>query len=260
MASLRKTILIGRTEADALWVQVNYLVADIAAVLARAGNRLLALVPIAAIVADLTALRATVAAVVVDVTALRATVATLVTAYNATLAKLDADATVTDTNYAATNPGSAPSAITSSAPAALTASATVGVANGTTAGKLKLAGDAEFCIAGTVYKKAATDDLWDLSAETDTTGAQYRAYWLYLNSSGTASVGAGTNAASAAAALLALPAITATKAVIGVYVAGLSTNFDDAGGLAAQGTIYNGFPGNAAVDALTATTTTLFNA
>lgn len=153
---------------------------------------------------------------------------------------------------------SAPAALTSTAPAALTTSATVSITDGTTAGNLKIRADVEYTIAGTMYRKAATDDLWNLSGETDTTGAQYRAYWLYLDSAGTASIAAGSNAASSAAALAALPALDGTKAVIGVYVAGLSTDFDDAGGLAAQGTITDGFP--AAISdpsAMTSSTTTL---
>ena len=116
------------------------------------------------------------------------------------------------------------------------------VGNGGTAGRLRTNSSVTYRIGGTLYVKASTDDLWNLSAETDTTGAQYRAYWLYLDSSGTAAVGAGTNAASAAAAIAALPTVASTKAVIGVFVAGLSTDFDAVGGLAAQGTIYNGWP------------------
>ena len=70
MASLRKTILEGgRVEADYLWTQINYLVADVARVLARSGNRLLARVPIAAIVADLTEIRTRAAAAIVDISA-----------------------------------------------------------------------------------------------------------------------------------------------------------------------------------------------
>ena len=116
------------------------------------------------------------------------------------------------------------------------------VGNGGTAGRLRTNAAVTYRIGGTLYTKSSTDDLWNLAAETDTTGAQYRAYWLYLDASGTASIAAGSNAASAAAAIAALPAVTASKAVIGVFVAGLSTDFDGAGGLAAQGTIYNGWP------------------
>lgn len=63
-------------------------------------------------------MRLTIEALAADVIALRASLAALTTAYNATLAKLDADAANTalnDTNYAATNPGVAPAALNVSA-------------------------------------------------------------------------------------------------------------------------------------------------
>lgn len=116
------------------------------------------------------------------------------------------------------------------------------IGNGGTAGRLRTNAAVTYRIGGTLYTKASTDDLWNLSAQTDTTGAQYRAFWLYLDSSGTASIGAGSNAASAAAAIAALPTVASDKSVIGVFVAGVSTDFDAVGGLAAQGTIYNGWP------------------
>ena len=116
------------------------------------------------------------------------------------------------------------------------------IGNGGTAGRLRTNSAITYRIGGTLYAKASTDDLWNLSAQTDTTGAQYRAFWLYLDSSGTATIAAGENAASAALAIAALPAVTSTKAVVGCFVAGLSTDFDAVGGLAAQGTIYNGYP------------------
>jgi hypothetical protein len=116
------------------------------------------------------------------------------------------------------------------------------IGNGTTAGRLRTTATTAFRIGNKEYSKASTDDLWNLAAETNTIAAQYRAYWLYLDSSGAASIAAGSNAASAALALKALPNITVTKSVIGVYVAGPSTDFDAGGGLAAQGTIHNGIP------------------
>lgn len=120
---------------------------------------------------------------------------------------------------------------------------TATITNATTAGKLQATSNAlVYRIGGIGYLKAPTDNLWDLSAETDTTGAQYRAYYLYLDASGTASIGAGTNAASAALAIAALPAVPTDKSVIGTYVAGPSTDFNGAGGLSGQGTIYNGWP------------------
>lgn len=117
-----------------------------------------------------------------------------------------------------------------------------GIADGTTDGKLQNVNAVDFKVAGLTYTKAATDDLWNLAGETDTTASQYRAYWLYLNASGTASVAAGSNASSAALALAALPALDVTKSVIGVYVANPSCDFNGAAGLAAQGTIYDGVP------------------
>lgn len=121
------------------------------------------------------------------------------------------------------------------------------IGNGTTAGRLRTNASYVGRIAGAEVTKASTDNLWNLSAETDTTASQYRAYWLLLDSSGTASIGAGANAASAALALAALPALDGTKTITGVYVAGPSTDFDAGGGLAAQGTIYNGIPEGAPV-------------
>lgn len=122
-----------------------------------------------------------------------------------------------------------------------------GIGDGTTAGNLKTTATAGFRIGTGAYSKAATDDLWDLSGETDTTAAQYRAYWLLLDSSGTATFAASGNQTTAALALQDLPALDGTKAVIGVFVAGPSCNFVAAGGLAAQGTIYDGIPEGASL-------------
>lgn len=117
------------------------------------------------------------------------------------------------------------------------------LADGTTDGKIKTTASVTTKIKGASYTKGATDDLWDLSGETDTDGTHYRAYWLYLDSAGTATVAAGTDAlTSETVAIAALPAIDATKCVVGVYVAGPSTDFNGAAGLDAQGTLYNGWP------------------
>ena len=99
-----------------------------------------------------------------------------------------------------------------------------------------------FKVDGQVYTKAATDDLWDLSALTDTIAAQYRAYWLYIGADGTATIEAGSNATTAVLALAGLPAPSTTKSVFGVYVAGPSTDFNAGGGLTGQGTVYHGIP------------------
>lgn len=115
------------------------------------------------------------------------------------------------------------------------------ITNATTAGKLQATSNAlVYRIGGVGYLKAATDNLWDFTAQTATTSGQYRAFYLYLDSSGAASIGAGTNAATADLAIAALPSVPTTKSVIGTYVAGPSTTFTNA--LAAQGTIYNGWP------------------
>lgn len=114
--------------------------------------------------------------------------------------------------------------------------------DGTTDGKIKTTVEVDYTVAGVRYTKAATDDLFDLSAETNTTASQYRAYWLYLDSSGTASIAAGSNETTEALALANLPALVETKSIIGVYVADPSCDFNGAAGLAAQGTIYNGIP------------------
>jgi hypothetical protein len=119
------------------------------------------------------------------------------------------------------------------------------IGNGTTAGRLRTTAATAFKCDGKQKSKASTDNLWNLSAETDTIAAEYRAYWLYVDASGTASIAAGSNAASEAAALAALPARSLTKAVFGVFIAGPETDFDDAGGLAAQGTIYDDVPAGA---------------
>lgn len=115
------------------------------------------------------------------------------------------------------------------------------IGNGTTNGRLRTTVSTVGRIMGVAeVTKASTDDLWNLSGETAVPAATYRAYWLYLNSAGTASFVAGTNAASIAAALAALPSHDETKTIFGVYVAGPSTNFANA--LVAQGTVYNGVP------------------
>lgn len=117
------------------------------------------------------------------------------------------------------------------------------IGDGTTAGRLRTNAAITYAIAGQVYTKSSTDNLWNLSALTNTGAAEFQAHALCLNSSGTASLVNSGVAASAAAAMAALKALLPTdKAVVGVFVAGNSTDYDNAGGLAAQGTIYNGIP------------------
>lgn len=117
------------------------------------------------------------------------------------------------------------------------------LANGATAGKIKtVTSSTTFRIDGVPYAKAATDDLWDLSAETDTDASSYRAYWLYIDASGVASIAAGDDRPRDDLALKALPNLDPTLSVFGVFVAGPSCNFNGAGGLSAQGDLYNRVP------------------
>ena len=115
------------------------------------------------------------------------------------------------------------------------------IANGTTNGKLKTVADVAYRIGGVLYKKTATDDLWTLSGLATLSTGQYRATLLLLNTSGTASIASGSVKTTAADALAdAASGLDAAKAVIGVFVAGPSTNYANA--LSGQGTIYNGLP------------------
>jgi hypothetical protein len=222
-----------RTQVAAAIVDLGVLRSMSLLSLDRVNNALLGRTPQAKILADLTAVRTQVAAEVADTTAMRAAIVAIT-------AKLDADAGVTDADYAATCD---PAAQTSSAPAALTTPATAaGIVDGGTDGALATSELNEYRIGGKVFQKAATDDLFDLSGETDTAADKYRAYRLCLDVSGTATIVAqtGDDSDSAADALAALPAEDAAKCTIGVYVAGLSCDFDGVAGLAAQGDIHNG--------------------
>lgn len=220
MPSLRNVV---RELVDGLVTAYNTVVADTVALQARIENRVMSRIPLAAILADLTALKS---------------------AHDTLATKLNADGGVTDTNYAAA--------------AALTTSVTVTMTDGTTAGKIKTRADLEYVIKGKLYRKAATDDLWDLSAETDTIAAKYRAYWLYLDASGVASIvqHTGADVASAALAIAALPAIVATKCPVGVYVAGPETDFNGVTGLDSYGDYHEGLP---ATYTATATAITVVN-
>lgn len=117
-----------------------------------------------------------------------------------------------------------------------------GTIDGTTDGKLQTGSAADFKVDGITATKAATDDLWDLTAEVDTVASEYRSYWLLLDSSGVASIAAGSIQSTEALAVANLPSLDNTKSVLGVYTAGPSTDFDGVAGLAAQGTIVDGVP------------------
>ena len=109
LAMLR--LAAGTTDTTAIRAEVVKLVTDYTAGRAE----------IVKLVTDYTAGRAEIVKLVTDITEVRTKLNTLHTAYMATLAKLDLDAGVTDTNYAATNPSTAPNAVTAANPAAVTA-------------------------------------------------------------------------------------------------------------------------------------------
>ena len=117
------------------------------------------------------------------------------------------------------------------------------LAAGTTNGKIKTVAAVDFRIAGRLYTKAITDDLWDFTAETTLASGTYKAAVLYLDASGTASYALTAAKSTAAAALLAVRDLAdggyvSTKSIIGVYVSTAAQNWTGALG----GTYYNGFP------------------
>lgn len=114
------------------------------------------------------------------------------------------------------------------------------IGNGGTAGNLRTSAATTYRgTDGALRTLASSDDLWDLSGKTDTGAGEYVAHLLCVDDAGTASIVDGATAASEAAALAAVTMPT-DVAVLGVYVAGESTDYSLA--LAAQGTIYQGVP------------------
>lgn len=125
-------------------------------------------------------------------------------------------------------------------------SADPGIGDGTTAGHLRTNAAVVPAVDGVPNATlASTDDLWDLSAEVDTAAATFRAYWLYVDGANAATFVAGSDSSSEVNALRSLPALDATKSIVGVYVAGAATDFNDAGGLDAQGSIFDRVPDGA---------------
>lgn len=117
------------------------------------------------------------------------------------------------------------------------------IGNGTTAGRLRTTGATTYRIAGQLFSKASTDDLWNLSALTNVGSGVYRGVALCISDAGAATIVAGTaNADAEAATRDALALVPSTVAVLGVYIAGPSTDWDAGGGLAAQGEILVGRP------------------
>ena len=124
--------------------------------------------------------------------------------------------------------------------------ASPGIGNGTTAGNLRTTAAVVPKVNGVPNATlASTDDLWDLSAEVDTGAAEFRAYWLYVNAANAGSFVAGTAGTTEAEALQALPALDASKSIVGAFVAGVGTDFNLPLGLAGQGTIFDRVPDGA---------------
>jgi len=113
------------------------------------------------------------------------------------------------------------------------------IANGTTPGRLRTTRAIDYRADARFYTLPSTDDLWDLSGEADLAG-MYRAYRLLVDAAGVPSFAAGPNAATAQEADETVPDLDGTASAIGTYIAGPVTDFDGAGGLAAQGEIVNG--------------------
>lgn len=110
--------MLGEHDALNLRTQFNALVIDVAALATLLATYRTWITEMAS---DHATFKTVVDEVKASVNALGVDAAARLTKYNATLAKLDADAGVTDTNYAATNPFAAPTfaAVSNSAPATL---------------------------------------------------------------------------------------------------------------------------------------------
>lgn len=106
---------------------------------------------------------------------------------------------------------------------------------GTTSGKVKTTTETQYLLANSGYQKATTDDLWDLTGITTASGKAAKVL-LQLDSSGTATVKKGTEAATQAAATF--PAPDASVTVVGWVQLGASY----AGGALTQAMLFDGTP------------------
>lgn len=97
--------------------------------------------------------------------------------------------------------------------------ANAAIARGTTAAKVKTVNSISYAIDGALFTKAGTDDFWTLSGTTVADGFANK-YVLYIDSAGAASIAEGTQAATAAA--VTLPALAASKSVVGVLTVATS--------------------------------------
>lgn len=110
-----------------------------------------------------------------------------------------------------------------------------GTAIATTKTKVKTANVIQYIIGTANYRKAITNNLWTLTG-FNCTNAKYNKCYLYLDNAGAASIGAGTEAATADAVVL--PAIDTTKCLVALLqvhptgagnFTGDTTALDDAG-------------------------------
>lgn len=97
--------------------------------------------------------------------------------------------------------------------------ANAAIARGTTAQKVKTVNSISYAVDGALFTKAGTDDLWTLSGTTVADGFTNK-YLLCLDTSGTASIVEGTQAATAGAVVL--PSLPASKSVVGVLTVATS--------------------------------------
>lgn len=126
------------------------------------------------------------------------------------------------------------------------------IIQGATAGKIKTVNAISFKVDGQIYTKAATDDLFDLGALGDVAASVFQAILLCLNAAGTASVVEGAEKTSLALALADVELkIPESLCVVGLFATdGTACDWNDAGGLDAQGTYYNGLPAAIVLDKL----------
>ena len=110
------------------------------------------------------------------------------------------------------------------------------VAAATTAGKAKTTATAQYASGGTGYQKAATDNLWDLTAVTTAPGG-FAKVLLQLDSAGAATIKKGTESTTSQAAAT-FPTPDANKAVVGWVQLGNSY----AGGALTSSELFDGTP------------------
>lgn len=115
------------------------------------------------------------------------------------------------------------------------------ITSGATAGYAKLTNTITYLVGGTEYVKAATDNLWDLSAESYN-ASLFRSYLLLLSAEGTASFTSASSTSRALAIQSVLVKHTdTTKAAVGCFTADNATTLGNSA-LAVQGSFNQGLP------------------